>query len=418
MSQTFHSRVKLLQDDLTFLQDRLTTLSLEVKDSGESRVSQIELSKEAGTKLKVIKKLLEDPVDWRRFNRIRDEVTQINQEVLEIVQGLAMRRGNADETCCLIVRKFLECISQDELGLTVFTARDLNIPTLARLTRLRFPVRSIWTLPWAAHQFANLKIDSEPELKTFAQDAAAREVHARMPEASDAWRRKAEAAAYRRWQQTMSDALAVYFSGPCYAGSAILLRLSPATPDMEDDSLAAETDRAFVILEVLRQMDENPQDQASPYGPFTRWLEDQWNVMLTEAGGPALPEERRRELADFVKDLIRLADSTVGYAGYPLEAPVVPSQASWTTAQLWSREWENNLSKGKDLEVPRGANRMSDLRDALNAGWLCRSKAEGPEKSNVIASAVLDLCKAIVNPPLRPPDDTAEPSSRPSTRAK
>lgn len=418
MAQVFQSRLKLLQEDLTTLQKRLTTLSVPLENSDEWRVSQTELSRQARIKLLVIKNLLAGPVDWSEFNQIRDGVTQINQEILEIVQGLAMRGADTDEICCVIVRRFLGGIGQDDLGLTVFTARDLNIPTLARLTRLRFPVKSIWTLPLAAHQYANLKIGSTPALRALAEDAAAAEVKQLETAPEKAAIKRLEAEAYSRWVQIMSDGLAVYFAGPCYAGSAILLRLSPATPDVFDCLMANDAERAFVILEMLRQIGGDPQDKESSYGRFILWLENQWTDMLAQAETAKPSQQRRNELADFVKSLISAADETVGYGRYSLEPPEVAIQASWSTAASWSYELETNLTRGQPLRVTRQPpNRLSDVRDALNAGWLCWSKADDPEKSAVIATAVLDLCKAIVKPPDEPPQPP-ELSTRLSTRAK
>jgi hypothetical protein len=425
--EVLNSRLKLLQEDVEALLDRLKKLTEDVQFFGGPQVrSHIDLQHTAVDEVTAITRLLgkiaqaSSAADWTDYNEIRDNVAQINQEVLEIVQGLAIHREKVDETFCWIVRRFLEGIFGDFLGLTVFTARDLNAPTLARLTRVRFPVKSIWTLPFAAHQFANLKIKDTPELAEFAKETAASEAWTlRAPGAPDLARAKAVAKAHSRWTQMISDGLAVYFTGPCYAGSAILMRLSPAAMEPDDDSQASELDRAFVILEMLRQMDVKLEGQDLPYTGVINWLEKQWNEMLAAAGNNGLPDERRKELEQFVKDLTTVADRKLSSGKYP--TTIIPYiEGSWSTAQQWSQVWQGNLAKGDPLRMPDGITSSSNVRDAFNAGWLCRSKSDDDARNvHTIGAAVLELCRQIVRF-YQPQEEQAQPAQthgRPGTRA-
>ena len=272
------------------------------------------------------------------------------------------------------------------------------MPTLAKLTRVRFPVKSIWTLPIAAHHFANLKIKDTPDVAEFAKEVAASEVGTLLaPGALGPARAKAVAKAHSRWNQMISDGLAVYFTGFCYAGSAILTRLNPAVMEADDDSQASELDRAFVILEMLRQMNQRPEGIDPAYTEFRIWLERQWNEMLAAAGNSGMTDERRKGLEKFVKDLTAVADKKLSSGKYPITInPYI--EGSWSTAQQWSQLWQGNLKNQDQLQMPNGITSSTNVRDAFNAGWHCRSKVgDDAGKVNAIGAAVLRLCGEIVS---------------------
>ena len=120
--EVLNSRLKLLQEDVEALLDRLKKLTEDVRCFGGPQVhSHIDLHRTAVDEIEAIKRLLEkiakasSAADWTDYNKIRDNVTQINQEVLEIVQGLAIHRDNLDGTFCWIVRRYLEGIFGDFL---------------------------------------------------------------------------------------------------------------------------------------------------------------------------------------------------------------------------------------------------------------------------------------------------------------
>ena len=419
------SRLQLLREDVEALLEGLSKIASEVLTYGGPRVqSHVELRNRAVAHLNAITKALTASPSqqaWTEYNRIRDEVTQVNQEVLEIVAGLAIHRENVDAKICWVVRRFLEDISGASLGLTVFTARDLNFPTLARLTRVRFPVKSIWTLPLAAHQFANLQIKDQAALEAYASDAARREAqNSQLPASGNAaqneiLRRKSESKAYSRWIQLMSDCLAVFFTGPCYAASAILMRLSPLGVELEDDSQASDIDRAYAILAMLRRMDAPIDGDDPPYTEFIDWLEARWKGMLTAAGSVGPAPDRAAELDSFVSGLARLADQEVAYAKYPLMPLPYVNSGSWSSAQIWAQDWISSVKANSPLTTP-DVSVSGTVRDAFNAGWLVYSKIPGqPGEVNALAAAVKATCDRIVAPYLSPPQ-TMQPPGKPGAR--
>jgi hypothetical protein len=429
-SGALNSRLILLRDDVQTLLLGLKKIGEEIQTYGGPRVqSDVELRKRAVGHLKAIDDLFKsDPSRtsqqaWSEYHRIRDEVTQVNQEVLEMMAGLAIHRENVDAKICWIVRQFLEEISAGQLGLTVFTARDLNFPTLARLTRVRFPVKSVWTLPLAAHQFANLQIKDAPDVEAFAKAAAKKEIESAMSQAEgespqgEVLRRKTEAKAYSRWIQLMSDSLAVFFTGPCYAASAILMRLSPLGVELDDDSQISDIDRAFVMLETLRQVDVGIDGEDRPYTPVIDWLDGRWNAMLDAAGSAGPSPERVRELAGFVHDLARLADQKLAYAKYPLIPADYYKSGGWSTARQWALKWSPELKQQVALTTPDLTD-AGTVRDAFNAGWLAFSRTSGdPGAANAIATVVMDICDTIVRPYYEPLAKTA-PAGPPGARAR
>jgi hypothetical protein len=420
-------RLKILEKDAETLLDGLQKLIDEVQKFGGGRARLLveqKLKNRAFKLMNSIKGLrnklpnLEVSAAWMEYLHIREDLTNINYEVLEIVGGLAIRGVNVvnvEETLCWIVERFLAGIPVDPPGFTVFSARDTNSPTLARLMRVRFPVKNVWALPMTAHQFATFVIEDTPELIALAKDLAVKEVQSIQPALdggdlrSKLLLRRAEKNAVSRWAQLMADGVAVYFTGPCYAGSAILLRLNPSTVEPEEDSQAPEYERAFIILEMLRRM-EPPQavKKEGPYEGFANWLESSWKNILAAEENPDLPNQNRRnELQEFVKALVDLLNENLSYAKYPADlVPFSQNAGSWSTAQQWANDWTVSLRQETELVVPKNVDFNSNVRDAFNAGWLCWSKLESeaaenekPESSESVdqlAEAVFALSRHIV----------------------
>jgi len=101
------SRLKVLQDDVDALLETLNSLTGDVQVFGGPRVqSHVDLKNKAVGQRTTISDLIEkiapasSVADWVKYNELRDNVAQINQEVLEIVQGLAIHRGSTDEKAC------------------------------------------------------------------------------------------------------------------------------------------------------------------------------------------------------------------------------------------------------------------------------------------------------------------------------
>lgn len=425
-----HSRLVLLRDDVQTLLLGLKKIGEEILTYGGPRVqSDVELRRRAMGHLKAIDDLLKGETApagkeaWGEYNRIRDEVTQVNQEVLEMVAALAMHRENVDAKVCWIVRRFLEDISAGQLGLTVFTARDLNFPTLARLARVRFPVKSVWTLPLAAHHLANLQIKDAPKVDAYALQTAKRDAEKSAPQTAgnasqnEVLRRKAEAKAYSRAIQLISDSLAVLFTGPCYAASATLLRLSPLGVELEDESQASDIDRAFVILETLRQMNVVESGDEPPYATFITWLEGRWNAILEAAGSAGPSADRAQELTAFVGDLVKLAGQELAYALYPLTPADYYTSGGWSIARKWALEWANNI-RGEMPLTPGNKDELNTVRDAFNAGWAAYAKIAGqPGARDAIGNAVMGVCEEIVRPYYEPAMKT-QPAGPPGARAR
>jgi hypothetical protein len=71
--------------------------------------------------------------------------------------------------------------------------------------------------------------------------------------------------------------------------------------------------------------------------------------------------------------------------------------SGWKLAQEWAGDWSTNLAKDQDLSVPdlSETNQRPELRDGLNAAWLCRILS-GQDKVRHITGAAYELCNKII----------------------
>jgi hypothetical protein len=94
---------------------------------------------------------------WTRYSEVRDDCEQLFDECLEFIGALAFRRTGLDaKRMCqladaLILACALEAYAQSWTFLTVPSLRDVVTKSQLRLSRLRFPDWTVWTLPVIAY---------------------------------------------------------------------------------------------------------------------------------------------------------------------------------------------------------------------------------------------------------------------------
>jgi hypothetical protein len=423
---TLQIRLNMLDEDLRTVLSGLDKLDRDLKDLGTGGLSQrgvrtllVNKVKIIANKIKSLRQHLSDqPIldTWIQYGDLRDQSDQLYREFLEIVGGVAIRQREIDEKICLIAQELVRGAVVDPPSLTILTTADNYVPNLARLMRIRFSDRAVWTLPLTAHQFAHVLIEDYEEFKEVAKAKAKEEVAAASPEsaATDAdaevqrkkvvIRRKLLEAAASRWEQLIADCIALYIVGPCYAGSALLFRFSPVAGLPEQDSQAPDIERAHVCLQMLRNLNANANVK-NPYLEFIEWLEALWNQLLVDAGSAnVLTAERKAVLDNFVKQLYKVLDQNLPAAQYPAYKDKFSEElGGWSVAAEWVRDWEvaKTNNPAEIMQVPQKVDASSKVRDALNAAWLYRSKVDEtvvPELTNVVRQMCDTIIKQLYKP--------------------
>jgi hypothetical protein len=351
-----------------------------------NRLREAEGKDEADTELEVINA-------WAEYGKVLQESQDLFGEFLEFIGGLAFRSRRLDERICNVADELIQSCSKDTIGdtwqsVTVPAPREAIKKTLAAIIRLRFPERTVWTLPFAAHEFGHVLMDEDRDLQRFVDK------HARTWRAQGVrfgrgrGRPMSMAHAQDYLDELLADAFATYYMGPAYAAAAVHLRFDPTTAQREDEEHPSDLKRARVVLSMLERM--NRDVPMKPYGNVLDRLRDDWDTVSRRSGVPRLgptEEDRLNELAEAAHaEFTRVLRSS---AEYP-----AAGHGGWLVAVTWQEQWHQKVTRRQTLSVPDDVNRTSKLRDALNAAWMFRILH--PAEVREATTPALRLCEAII----------------------
>jgi hypothetical protein len=309
------------------------------------------------------------------FRNINKNSQRIFEEYIDFLGGLALRDTNVDLGICQIadalVQKWVEAAEIEWRSLTIPTRQDRLEMSLAHIIRLGFPEWTIWALPLIAYSFGQFLIESdklENWLITETPSDDRGKVHMR---------------------NFLADAFATYAMGPAYVSAAVLLRFDPLTAYEDQKDQPASAKRAHVLFTMLRRMNED-SGKDYVYEDVIKQLEEEWTAALLQVQPPgALLDEDQKQLERWVNDLwayLNRGDDTNYYLKYP--------GTSWGKLQGWYEQ----LLQGKVEDI--NVNDTTDLRDVLNAAWLCR--IEQPDKTEEIAKSAIMLWERTKEPRREP----------------
>jgi hypothetical protein len=330
---------------------------------------------------------------WTDYGKLQQESQDLFGEFLEFIGGLAFRSRRLDERICNVADELIQACSKDTIGdpwqsVTVPAPREAIKKTLAAIIRLRFPERTIWTLPFAAHEFGHVLVDEDPDLQRFV-DKYARLWRAQQVRFGRGRGRPMSMAHARHYlDELLADAFATYYMGPAYAAAAVHLRFDPTTAQREDEEYPSDLKRARVVLSMLERM--NGDVPIKPVGNVLDRLRDDWGTVCRLCGGPRLAaaeEDRLDQLAGAAHaEFRRVLRSS---AEYP-----AAGHSGWLVAVRWQEQWHEKVTKRQTLSVTDDITRTSKLRDALNAAWLFRILH--PAEVREATTPALQLCEAII----------------------
>jgi hypothetical protein len=302
---------------------------------------------------------------WKAYAGKMDESQRVFAEYVDFLRGLAMRDTGLDEGICQIADELLGKWKILDVGysLTIPARQEALTMTLARIVRLGFPEWTIWALPLAAHELGHVVVSSPTKLKQFVEEKA--------PD---------EQARYHL-QEFLADACATLVMGPAYAYAAILLRFNPLTAYVEDTyEHPADAKRAYIVFTVLNWMNDRAHE-TQPYRGIIQTLEKEWNAALKQAGWSETQAlQGQEQLEGWVASLKERKLMGEVAVAYPV--------TSWDRAQGLQKQLLQN--RDADFQVSG----TYDLRDVLNAAWLCR--IQEPAKVESIDQAARAVWNKIV----------------------
>lgn len=299
--------------------------------------------------------------DWDKYSEVYEKSELLFAECIEFLGGLALREKKLDDGLCDLADDLLEMseshtASKDWSSLTIPARQE----PLSRLIRLRFPERTIWTLPLAAHQFSHVVLEKKSGMCHWIEE-----------ETKDMMLKC-------QLKDLAAVGLATCIMGPAYACSAITLGFNPSKAHIDDNLHMSDAKRAYVVFSILRQM-------KMPEEGLIGKLELQWRIALQSLGLKELEEDEKTKLNRWIESMWKNFKET-------LQRPraIYPTGSDGLSL---ADDWSKKLDKGSAGSInPKGT---ESLRDALNAAWLCRITSE-PNRFPHITEEALKLCKKIL----------------------
>jgi hypothetical protein len=313
---------------------------------------------------------------WAAFVKVHEDSSRLFDECLDFIGGLAFRRTGLDDagTCeladALILSVAREAYAESWNFLTVPSLREVAVKSRARLSRIRFPEWTVWTLPFTAYALGLEVIEEKPLSHFVAAQARA-------------WPRRR--VARRHVPVLTAEIFGAFVMGPAYGHAGLELRFDLANAYHEDEAHPAVSSRVHVVLRALRLM-EAGSDRA--WSDRVDALEDQWNAALSHAK----PKGQMRDRQDALEGLV---DAALPVMNTNLNLTAEYESGYWTEAKRLYTQWRRQARNSQALDALTGVpGNMTKPRDVLNAAWLLR--AERPSDLVRIESAVSDMCAKLL----------------------
>src|SRR6185437_175908 len=172
---------------------------------------------------------------WTEYSGSLERSQMLFREFLEFIGGLIFRDKDFDAAICDLADDLVKSVSPLVFitsSISVPAARDSLARSLGWMVRVRFPEWTIWTLPFAAYEYAHVVLNEfarvkepinarvEEWLETEPDFTALPEAEKLAQKQNGVLRQRAEA----HVKEFLADGLATHLMGPAYACAAILLR--------------------------------------------------------------------------------------------------------------------------------------------------------------------------------------------------
>jgi hypothetical protein len=330
------------------------------------------------------------PMDaqWRELRKLQTDAGTVLNECLAFVQGALARRVGVDNGICALTDALLDDLaakSDIPWGRFTLLATSEFYRETADIIRIRYPDVSLWSMPFAAHEFGHFL---GPALRRSRDGAYVYPFQDLLKLADE--RSKPEGQLHTtQWhhsQELFADLFATYSLGPAYAAAIILLRMNPAEAHAESYSHPSGASRVHGILWALDRMSERDDGtRRRPFRDVTDLLSNLWQESMGQAKQSIkLPDAQASLLTQRLSELFDLlADAT--------PERLMFKGADWNRVEALANDM---LAVLADDATDRG---MTDLsaaatcRDVLNAAWLTRLNVadQNPRVLNDLAQRAL-----------------------------
>lgn len=289
---------------------------------------------------------------WAAYAELERDSAQLFDECLEFIGGLAFRRTGLDDAgmCELADALILSCARESYAVtwnfLTVPSLRDVVTKSRARLSRIRFPEWTVWTLPFTAYPLGREVIE-ERDVASLIEDRVQK------------WPRRR---ARHHVHALLAEIFGAYVMGPAYGYAGIQLRFDPADAFANDVEHPAAASRVYVVLKTLKMI-----------GTDTDWarrvqsLEQQWTRALAAAKPKGRMPDTPETLDDLVKEALAHFERTLNnpQAKYRREL--------WLNAKQLVIKWSEEAGNSAQMDaLTTEPPTLTSPRDVLNASWLLR----------------------------------------------
>ncbi len=292
---------------------------------------------------------------WRDLRALQADAAKVLDECLAFIQGALARKAGMDAGICALTDLLLgdlAAASDVAWGRFTLLATSEFYRDTAEVIRIRYPEVSLWSMPFAAHEFGHF---IGPALRRRRDGGYDHPFLDRL--AAEDEKPKPEGQVHsRQWhhvQECFADGFATCALGPAYAAAFILLRMNPADADAEAYSHPSAAARVHGILWTLEKLDAT--HVAGRLRDVTKMLRELWAKSL---GAVGQADKFSDAAASFATE--RASDL------FDLLAAATPPGLMFDAA-AWNR------SQALVLDPP-GATLppATTRRDVLNAAWLAR----------------------------------------------
>jgi hypothetical protein len=350
---------------------------------------------------------------WADYLVLREQCQEIFLEFHDVIAGLVYREkrfegGKGFDPAIFHAADALisDCATKTlanslDPSFSMPSPREAIAWTIGRIVRLRYSEWTVFSLPLVAHEFGQLLLndgDYKGLIKIFDGELKSTLMELN-PEGRDALRSDLDAGTKRKFEGLaqkrvdnelryyLADAFAAWVVGPAYAYAAIFERFSPTYPSTIEATDSFDHERAIMVLEVLRKMGEPgfASDDFNHESFKVRLddLEEAWRKVVKRANFPTTSDtvsgekriDERRATLRKVSEKICQEYNDLFYLKLLLYTQSGSEGGEgWYKAQEWSVKWINALGNEGARALPDiEADARSTVRDALNAGWLCRA---------------------------------------------
>ncbi len=307
---------------------------------------------------------------WLGFDGLEVEVERHLSEVLALIHGARSRSQTAQHAAVAdIADRLMDELSSKLQAIAwkrfTFEAEGEAFAGNTQIIRLRFPMKDIWNLPVAVHEFGHflasqIRVPKEAELLAPVLGTG-----------DDVDKDKGW---YYR-NEFFADAVAAYAIGPAYGFTTLLTRFNPVRAWVETDSLhPPDGERAELILRILDRMNQEG-DSAGFFAAALKRLREFWTDSLAAAGKPIAMRD------DGAKEIDALAHEC-----YDLVLKRAAGNLRYKTSSTEVAKLEDLLS-GETSAPPESP----ALRDLLNAAWRVRLRPD--VKADAVNQQFLAVCQ-------------------------